>query len=158
MSLKIRRVVTGHDANGRAIVVSDAIHPTTTMRPKVEATVPWSTEGFPVNNDDPTDGGLRGVSTAHHNGTVFRIVSYEPGCTPRNHRTDSIDYGIVLQGEMHMELDDGVVVVLKKHDVCIQRGTIHNWNNKGPETCIIAFVLIDAKPAMPGGKPLPAHG
>ena len=158
MSLKIRRVVTGHDDQGHAILVSDSILPTVTMRPKVEAVVPWSTEGFPVDNDDPTDGGARPVSTAHDNGTVFRIVSYEPGCTPRNHRTDSIDYGIVLQGEMHMELDNGKVVVLKKHDVCIQRGTIHNWNNKGPEVCIIAFVLIDAKPAMPGGKPLPAHG
>ena len=87
MSLKIRRVVTGHDNNGHAIVVSDSVLPTVSMRPMVEATVPWSTEGFPVDNDDPTDGGARGVSTAHHNGTVFRIVSYEPGCTPRKNPT-----------------------------------------------------------------------
>ncbi len=157
MSLNVRRVVTGHDANGRAIVVSDSIAKTTMMRPKVEAAVLWTTAGFPVDNDDATDGALREISTAHANGTVFRIVSYEPGATPRNHRTDSIDYGIVLSGEMTMDLD-GTEVILRQGDVCIQRGTVHNWINHGPGPCVMAFVLIDARPAMPGGKPLPAHG
>ena len=157
MSLKIRRVVTGHDANGRAIVVTDEITPTTTMRPKVEAAVVWSTEGFPVDNDDPTDGAKRDVSTAHSNGTVLRVVSYEPGATPRNHRTDSIDYGIVLSGEMTMDLD-GTEVVLKQGDICVQRGTIHNWINRGTVPVVMAFVLIDAKPATRGGKTLHAEG
>jgi quercetin dioxygenase-like cupin family protein len=89
---------------------------------------------------------------------VFRIVSYGPGVTPRNHRTDSIDYAVVMHGEIDMELDDGVVVQLKAGDVLVQRGTIHNWVNNGTVPCIIAFTLIAAKPVTVNGKPLNAHG
>ena len=62
---------------------------------------------------------------------------------PRNHRTDSIDYAVVISGEIDMEMD-GTVVHLKAGDVLVQRGTIHNWINNGTETCVIAFVLISA--------------
>jgi quercetin dioxygenase-like cupin family protein len=61
---------------------------------------------------------------------VFRVVSFGPGVTPRNHRTDSIDYATVISGEIDMELD-GTSVRLKAGDVLVQRGTIHNWVNKG---------------------------
>ena len=89
---------------------------------------------------------------------MFRIVRYEPGVTPRNHRTDSIDYAVVISGGIDMELDDGVVVSLKAGDVLVQRGTIHNWVNRGTEACIIAFVLISAKPVTASGKSLAAIG
>ena len=77
--------------------------------------------------------------------------------TPRNHRTDSIDYAVVLSGEIDMELDDQVVS-LRAGDVLVQRGTIHNWVNRGTVPCVVAFVLIDAKPVEHDGQPLPAHG
>ena len=89
---------------------------------------------------------------------MFRIVHYAPGVTPRNHRTDSIDYAVVISGSIEMELDDGVVAKLNAGDVLVQRGTIHNWVNKGTEPCVIAFVLISAKPVTAEGKPLTAVG
>jgi quercetin dioxygenase-like cupin family protein len=118
----------------------------------------WSTKGFPIDNDgfkDPTAGVL---TTTVDNGTVFRVVRYEPGVSPRNHRTDSIDYAVVMSGEIDMELDDGVTVHLKAGDLLVQRGTIHNWVNRGKEACLIAFVLISSKPVTAGGKPLQAVG
>jgi quercetin dioxygenase-like cupin family protein len=88
---------------------------------------------------------------------VFRVVSFGPGVAPRNHRTDSIDYAVVMSGEIDMELD-GTSVHLKAGDVLVQRGTIHNWVNKGTVPCVIAFALIDAKPVSAGGKKLDAQG
>ena len=76
---------------------------------------------------------------------------------PRNHRTDSIDYLVVLSGEIDMELAD-TVVHLKAGDVLVQRGTIHNWINRGPEPCVLAGVLIDAKSVEVGGTVLHAVG
>ena len=90
-------------------------------------------------------------------GTVFRVLELAPGVSPRNHRTDSIDYAVVMAGEVDMELDDATVH-LKAGDVLVQRGTIHNWVNRGTEPCVIAFVLIAAKPATVGGKVLVAQG
>ena len=97
------------------------------------------------------------IETTISNGTVFRIVKYDPGVTPRNHRTDSIDYAVVISGEIDMVIDVETVH-LKQGDVLVQRGTIHNWVNKGTEPCLIAFILIDAKPVTIGGKVLEAHG
>ena len=88
---------------------------------------------------------------------MFRVVSFGPGVAPRNHRTDSIDYAVVISGEIDMELDIGTVH-LKAGDVLVQRGTIHNWVNKGSVPCVIAFTLVAAKPVTAGGKTLPAHG
>ena len=62
-----------------------------------------------------------------------------------------------MSGEIEMEMDDSVVY-LKAGDVLVQRGTIHNWVNRGAEPCAIAFVLIDAKPVEVGGKVLHAQG
>ena len=159
MSLKIRRVVTGHDANGRAIVKIDAMASNIiSNRPGASSSVIWSTEGFPVDNSDEFDGAHRKVKTSHPNGTVFRVLRLEPGVSPRMHRTDSIDYAVVMAGEIDMVLDDGKEVHLEAGDVLVQRGTIHNWVNRGKEACVIAFVLIDAKPVAIGGKTLNAVG
>jgi quercetin dioxygenase-like cupin family protein len=89
---------------------------------------------------------LRSVGTAESDGTVFRIVRYAPGVAPRHHRTNSINYAVVMSGSMEMELDDQTVR-LNAGDVLVQRGTIHNWVNNGTGRCVIAFVLIGARPA-----------
>ena len=85
------------------------------------------------------------------------MIEFAPGVAPRNHRTNSIDYAIVLSGEIDMELDDQCVT-LRAGDVLVQRGTIHNWVNRSDAPCVIAFVLIDARPVEHGGKILAARG
>jgi quercetin dioxygenase-like cupin family protein len=158
MALQIRRVVTGHDVTGRAVVKIDEIAKNlVSARPGATSCVVWTTENFPVNNDGEDDEGLRKTGTTLDNGTVFRILQLAPGVSPRNHRTDSIDYAVVMSGEVDMELDD-TTVHLKAGDVLVQRGTIHNWVNRGAEPCVIAFVLIAAKSVTAGGKVLTARG
>lgn len=158
MNLNIRRVVTGHDSQGRAkVLIDEPVKNVGSQRPGALYGVIWSSEGFPVNNDGDEDPSPKKIGTTIPNGTVFRIVSFGPGVTPRNHRTNSIDYAVVMSGEIDMELD-GTSVHLKAGDVLVQRGTIHNWVNKGSEPCVIAFTLISAKPVMAGGKRLDAQG
>jgi quercetin dioxygenase-like cupin family protein len=158
MAFQVRRVVTGHDNNGRAIVTIDEVsNRLFSNRPGATGCNIWTTEGFPVNNDGAEDESLREVATTLKGGTIFRVLEFAPGVAPRNHRTDSIDYAVVLAGEIDMELDDAVVH-LRAGDVLVQRGTVHNWINRGAEPCVIAFVLIDAKPVEAGSKTLPAVG
>ncbi len=158
MPLQIRRVVTGHDDTGKAIVEIDDMLTGEARRPKTSAAVIWTTEGFPVDNGGREDGAKREVGTTHANGSVFRVLQLEPGNAQRMHRTDSVDYAVVMSGEIDMELEPGDFVHLKTGDVLVQRGTIHNWVNKGTETCTIAFVLIDAKSVEVNGKVLSAQG
>lgn len=159
MALNVRRVVTGHDADGKAtVLIDEPVRNVVSSRPGAFSSVIWTTEGFPVNNDASADASARKTGTTLDNGTVFRVISFGPGVSPRNHRTDSIDYAVVLSGEIDMALDDEMVH-LKAGDVLVQRGTIHNWINNGTEPCIIAFVLIAGKPVMAAnGKTLPAQG
>jgi len=158
MALQIRRVATGHDISGRAVVKIDEVaRNLVSSRPGATACVVWTTEGFPVDNTGEEDAGLRKTRTTLDGGTVFRILELAPGVSPRNHRTDSIDYAVVMSGEVDMVLDD-TTVHLKAGDVLVQRGTIHNWINRGAEPCVIAFVLIAAKPVKVGDKVLHAQG
>ena len=158
MALQIRRVVTGHDASGHATVkIDEAAKNLVSSRPGTTACVVWTSEGFPVDNTGEEDAGLRRTGTTLDNGTVFRVLELAPGVSPRNHRTDSIDYAVVMSGEVDMVLDD-MTVHLKAGDVLVQRGTIHNWINRGTEPCVIAFVLIAAKPVKIGDKVLHAQG
>src|SRR5207237_7719534 len=158
MALQVRRVITGHDANGRAIVKIDEVSKNVTSgRPGATVCDVWRTEGFPVNNDGAADEGLRKVGTTPAKGTIFRIIEFAPGLAARNHRTDSIDYIVIISGEIDMELDD-TRVHLKAGDVMVQRGTIHNWVNNGTAPCVLAVILIDAKSVEAGGKILHAAG
>ena len=158
MALRVRRVITGHDASGRAIVKIDEVSNNLfTGRPGATACNVWTTEGFPVNNDGEADESLRKVGTTLKRGTIFRIIEFAPGLAARNHRTDSIDYIVVISGEIDMELDDSLVH-LQAGDVMVQRGTTHNWVNRGTAPCVLAVVLIDAKSVEAGGKVLPAVG
>jgi quercetin dioxygenase-like cupin family protein len=144
--LKARRVVTGHDANGKAIVLSDElVAGPPQMAAGIEALTLWSTKGFPANNDGDRDtsGDVPGITMP--GGTVFAMVSFAPGCVEFPHRTNSIDYGVIVSGEIDMALEDGERVHLKAGDVVVQRGSMHTWINTGSETCILAASIIDAK-------------
>ena len=158
MSINVRRVVTGHDDQGRAkVLIDEQVKNVISSRPGANSSVIWSSVGFPVNNDGDQDPSRKQIHTTIDNGTVFRVVSFGPGVSARNHRTDSIDYAVVMSGEIDMELDIGSVH-LKAGDVLVQRGTIHNWVNKGKAPCVIAFTLIASKSVSAGGKTLPAQG
>ena len=158
MPLNVRRVVTGHDDGGKAIVLIDEVCKNLRSgRERHHSCVIWSTGTFPADNSDNEDGALRAVGSTDPGGTVFRVVQYEPGVTPRNHRTDSIDYAVVLSGEIDLELD-GYMVHLKQGDVLVQRGTVHTWINNGPDACVVAFALIAAEPVKRPGIVLHAMG
>jgi mannose-6-phosphate isomerase-like protein (cupin superfamily) len=158
MSLRIRRIVTGHDQSGRAVVAIDEIcRNVISRRPQHESCVIWSTGSFPSDNSDALDGATRAVASTDRNGSVFRIVEYGPGVAPRNHRTESIDYAVVMSGEIDIDID-GSTVHLRQGDVLVQRGTIHNWHNRGTAPCVIAFVLIAAEPVERAGHVLAATG
>jgi mannose-6-phosphate isomerase-like protein (cupin superfamily) len=155
MTLRLRRVVTGHDSSGKAIVtIDETARNIVSTRPGVSTCVAWTSEGFPVDNNGEADEASRKTGTTHANGTVFRIIEFAPGNAERNHRTD---YAVIVSGEIDMDLD-GTQVHLKAGDAIVQRGTIHNWINRGTEPCVIAFVLIAAHPVVAGGKALPAVG
>ncbi len=174
MPKKIRRLITGHDKNGKAICIKDDYAKCVLSRPErqgVTLTNLWQIDSAPAEFDgaeETVDGPL--VLHPPTNGSVFRIVEFEPedpeviakvdgkaafatmGAAhnvvenarhPYMHRTDSIDYGIVLCGEVYMMLDDEDYL-LKAGDTFVQRGTNHAWSNRGTETCQIAFVLVDA--------------
>ena len=159
MTVKVRRVVTGYDASGRAVVKIDEISKNiVSNRPGASACVIWTTDTFPADNSGDADTSTRKVGTTLPGGTVFRVIEFSPGIAPRVHRTDSIDYAVVLSGEIDMELEKGTEVHLAAGDVLVQRGTVHNWINRGKAPCVIAFVLVDAKPAAAGGKTLNAFG
>lgn len=176
----VRRVVTGHDEHGKAIVVSDGAAPfvhTAAARPGYASTDIWRTADAPApivaRPEDPTPGPRRQLPAAR--GTVVRINRLEPesealrnlspeesrkvfaalgneaasthgktGRHPMMHRTETIDYAIVLQGEVTMLLDDSEVV-LRAGDVLVQCGTNHAWSNRSKSPCVIAFVLIDGE-------------
>lgn len=156
-SAPVRRIVTGHDAAGRAIIRSDELLPVDPI-PSGDAafSLVWTTAKVPADNNDETEGRLRDAGLTLHQGSVIRIVDMLPGGESPMHRTSSIDYGIVLTGAVELELDDGAVTTARAGDIIVQRGTIHLRRNRSAnENCRIAFVLIEAKPAVINGIPLP---
>ena len=148
MTLNLRRVVTGHDAQGRAVVTIDD-HPSNRIsgRPGHESMVVWTTQETPADNSSDSDGADWEVTAPPiANGSVFRLIEYLPGVESRMHRTDTIDYVVIVSGEIDMRLDGGEEVHLKAGDVMVQKGTNHDWINRGTEPCVIAFTLLDARP------------
>lgn len=161
MSLPIiRRVITGHDAEGNAIVkIDETCSHFREGRPGAQICNVWSTDSAPANNSGANDDGKReGKFTMIENGSVFRIIEFKPGVEQRVHRTDTIDYIVVMSGEIDMELEAGNEVHLTAGDVMVQRGTVHNWINRGSESCKLAVILIHSKPVEVGGKVLNAFG
>jgi len=156
MSFKLRRIVTGHDDQGLAIVKADDILASEPRRPGYEALVAWCTGQFPVNNDENayTAGrpGLKGSRV------LLRIGEMIPGGhDPIMHRTETLDYAVILAGQMELILDSGQVEMLEAGDVVIQRGTNHAWKPVGAVPVKVLFVLMDAEPARVAGKVLGDH-
>lgn len=146
----VRRVVTGHSADGVAKVLIDApVTDVRSSRPGSASRLIWVTDCMPADiatGESIEDMGKRRLGTPPPpNGTRFTINDIAPGRRGPMHRTETVDYAIVLAGEIDMELDNSTVT-LKAGDVVIQRGTNHSWINRGTEPARIAFVLIDAKP------------
>lgn len=153
----VRRIVTGHDAAGRAVIVSDTTPPVTTNPSGTSLfSLIWTSKGTPVDNDDPADGADRKVDLTLPGGSVIRVLDMLPGTTAPMHRTSSLDYGIVISGAIELILDDGVTALVEPGGVVVQRGTIHSWRNPSADTIArVAFVLLDAKPVTVNGAPLP---
>jgi hypothetical protein len=147
MALNIRRVVTANDENGKAKVwIDDIASNLANPRPGVNTALIWTTDSTPGDVTGDQDLGALKVNRAPaYHGSTFRIIEFGPGNERDMHITPTIDYALVLKGEIDMDLDDGVSVHLNEGDVLIQRATIHNWANKGTESCVIAFILIDTQ-------------
>jgi mannose-6-phosphate isomerase-like protein (cupin superfamily) len=187
----IHRVVTGHDAAGKAVVISDAALPTVVEIKAIPGTVfheVWSTTGAPApvdNGPDPTLGPLMLPPPKH--GTRIRFVDIPPDTAdylehgsarmqdafaqigdakastvkadsphPLMHRTESVDYGIVIEGEMTLVLDHSEVL-LKPGSVVIQRGTNHAWANRSGKPCRMLFILVDGRYDPSIGQALGLH-
>ena len=176
MDKSIRRVITGHDASGKAIIIEDRAAPHTRsveLRGGLTMTELWMTDSMPAKIDAPDPSGDIKTLPPPPNGTTLRFVRFPPEKTfihnltgakaraafaaigsaeasqhtsnvrhPLMHRTKTIDYGIVLDGEIWLVLDDSEVLV-RAGDVVIQRGTNHAWSNRSDNDCTVAFILID---------------
>jgi mannose-6-phosphate isomerase-like protein (cupin superfamily) len=179
MAMTVRRVVTGHDSNGKAVVVSDGPAPvhTNPLRPGQRSHEVWKTSAMPIpigrEEPDPVTG-KRQLHPAPH-GTMFRISEVPPesdairsmtpeqareafrasgaeeastwgrgGRHPLMHRTETVDYAVVLEGEITLLLDNEDVK-LRAGDVVIQRGTSHAWSNRSGKPVKMLYVLIDGK-------------
>ena len=177
---KIRRIITGHDAKGRSVILSDKPSPhimTLQGIPTFGVTEIWTTDSTPADNRAAKDPCKVPVQLAPpKRGTVVRVVEFPPDKLwirsadrdkafasmgrsgaqalahdatasrhPMMHRTQTIDYAIVLSGEIWALMDSGETK-MKAGDILVQRGTNHAWSNRSRRPCLVAFVLIDAKP------------
>ena len=148
----VRRVVTGHDADGKAIVAMDGPAPHRDERPYGSiSTLIWVSDETPAEIWSGEDFGEReNIIQPPPMGSGFRVVDFPPHGPGRMHRTDTVDYAICMAGEIDMELDDGLTVHMKEQDVVVQQGTNHSWINRYDTPCRIGFVLVDGK-LPPGG-------
>lgn len=162
MTLEVRRIVTGHDARGKAIVSTDEVLTAASGPGRARCEI-WSTDRMPVDNSATAEAAQRQGFVVRHNyvgsgqGTVVRVVEFTPGSPKFMHRTETVDYAILLSGECDLELDDGATVHMTAGNIVVQRGTMHAWVNNGTQPCVFAFVLIDANPVNAGGNSLVTH-
>ncbi len=169
MPKQFRRVVTGHNAEGKSCVLFDGIANNVRIppdEPKVAMTDFWYSDECPAANAGNADAADRPiVLQTPANGSILRIVELPPDSErsfsnlkgidggalqkgqrhPGFHKTKTLDYIVVLEGEIHCLLDQGEVV-LKEGDVLIQRGTNHAWSNRSNKRCLLLGVMLDAKP------------
>lgn len=145
----VRRVITGHDQSNVAKVLIDGpAGNARTPMPGLKTTLLWCTTETPANiaaGGAIEDMGARKLGPQPPpNGSRFAVIDFSPGNKVVMHRTESIDYVIVLSGTIEMDMDDSTVM-LKAGDVLVQRGTNHAWANRSSEPARVAFVLIDGK-------------
>ncbi|GKT40194.1 uncharacterized protein ColSpa_00375 [Colletotrichum spaethianum] len=155
----VRRHITTHDANGRA-VFSDAfpVEVTADALPNMFFHTCYTTSESPVSMGDDKD---LAAYAPHHprmptlhlpSGSVLRVVDFGPNTEPMMHRTESCDYGIVLKGEVECHLDDGNVRKLSEGEIMIQRGTMHGWKNATDKWARVVFCLQPAEPVKVAGQ------
>lgn len=153
--MQARRVVTVHDANGRAVIESDGAP--ATFRPPdtpdgVTVSVLWVTHQSPPRFDD----GEERASPAWQlgaipvGGTRWSMIELQPGANARGmHRTDTVDYVEIRSGEIWLVLGGGEEVHLTAGDCVVQRGTEHAWENRSTEPCVMTSVMLNASRAAP---------
>jgi mannose-6-phosphate isomerase-like protein (cupin superfamily) len=182
MIWRVRRVVTGHDADGKSIFLSDGEAPNVkemASMPGLALTDLWETGAAPASNAGDRDAAARPVRLEPpKNGTLLRIVEFPPDSAwresadakaafksigaghvkdkassdPMMHKTSTVDYIIVLKGEIYAIMDTGEKL-LRAGDILVQRGTNHSWSVRGNEPCIVAAILVSAKPVASGKRP-----
>ncbi|MFE4754997.1 cupin domain-containing protein [Streptomyces mirabilis] len=142
-----RYIVTGHNEAGKAVFVEDGDSPFVQEIMGSTTVDFWQVMQTPADNvNDYFKGGAELPPPA--NGSVFRVVEFSPETPCVMHRTATVDYGYVVSGEIHLVLD-GEERLLKAGDAIVQRGTIHGWDNRSDQPCVVVFVLVDAEP-LPG--------
>lgn len=181
MIWRVRRVLTGHDAAGRSTFIADGPAPNVKEMPHfpgLALTDLWETTGAPASNAGDGDAASRPVRLEPpRNGTILRIVEFPPDSTrprgadgsagfkaigashaqdkasadPMMHKTSTVDYIIVLKGEIYAVMETGEKL-LRAGDILVQRGTNHSWSVRGSEPCIVAAVLVSAKPVASPSK------
>jgi len=146
MTFRIRRIVTARNAAGQSTVGQDDHVESIAGRfdERVARYDPWWTDSAPPQLDGPDPTARPGTVTPRPNGTIFRILEIPPGNDTTKHKTDTIDYYVILEGELYMTLDKGEVLC-KEGDVIVQRSTNHGWDNRSGKPALFAEVLIDAK-------------
>jgi quercetin dioxygenase-like cupin family protein len=160
---RTRRIITGHDAAGAAVIVEDRDTEGVGLAEdtgRAEATFfhLWATYEMPVSLTDEAmvsqrEGSMTTILGTGR-GSVLRIGILGAGARSPMHRTVSLDYGICLEGECDLELDSGAAVTVRAGDVVIQRGTNHVWHNRSDTACRFAWILLDAQPAEINGQRL----
>src|SRR6188472_3322654 len=144
MSAAPRRIVTGHDASGRSVVLSDAPTPKTLDIGTAAFHEIWITAQTPVEiaatEPEPTERPVRTPPPA--NGVMVRFTEMAPGAESPMHRTETVDVGVVLEGETWLLLDDGSETRMTAGDVVVQRGTNHAWANRSGAPVRMMFVMI----------------
>jgi mannose-6-phosphate isomerase-like protein (cupin superfamily) len=175
MIWRVRRVITGHDADGSSTFIDDGLAPNVkemASMPGLALTDLWETTGAPASNEGAKDAAQRPVRLEPpKNGTILRIVEFPPDAAwrgaadgkeafksigaghakdkgssdPMMHKTSTVDYIIVLKGEIYAIMEKGEKL-LRPGDILVQRGTTHSWSVRGDEPCVVAAVLVNANP------------
>jgi len=145
MSAAPRRIVTGHDASGKSVVLSDGPTPKTLDIGSAAFHEMWITDRTPVPiaaaEPEPTDRPVRTPPPA--GGVLVRFTEMAPGAQAPMHRTETVDVGVVLEGETWLLLDDGSETRMGPGDAVVQRGTNHSWANRSDGPVRMVFVQID---------------
>jgi quercetin dioxygenase-like cupin family protein len=149
MTNKVRRIVTGTNDEGKSIILMDADATNhKELMPGVRLTDIWTTESAPADNTGNEDMGERDFLFPPQSGTMFRYMEIDPGHgvdAPQWHATDTVDYIVIVKGEIYCLLDEGDML-LKAGDLLVQRGVNHAWVNRSSETCVIAGAMVSAIP------------
>jgi quercetin dioxygenase-like cupin family protein len=157
------RFITDHDSSGKAVFSSevDELQPRQSLGNEATFALNYTTSKIPVSFDDNKDianykGYLdKAPGLVIPGGSVLRVVDCPPGSLSPMHRTVSLDYGVVLEGEIWLELDSGEKRLMRRGDISIQRGTIHAWRNASDKNWArMMYVLLESEPIKINGRNL----